>query len=96
MTDCYDSHTVTFISSERSENLCWDLAVNLVNKGAPKENNAWRRDVSPLGFLQSFLLSLAGFGAVFLVSLTHSGHDKGIHTKMLLIMRPPTLGKSRS
>lgn len=80
--DCYDSRTVTFISSERFENLCWDLAVNLVNKGAPKENNVWRRkDVSPLGFLQSFLLSFAVLCAVFLVSLANSGRHKGIHTK---------------
>lgn len=56
----------------------------------------WRRDVSPLGFLQSFLLSLAGFWAVFLVSLTHSGHNKGIHTKMLLIMRPLLSGEKQA
>lgn len=52
----------------------------------------WRReDVSPLGFLPSFLLSLllAAVYDVFLVSLTHSGHNKGIHSKTLLIMCPP-------
>ena len=94
--DCYDSRTVTFISSERFENLCWDLAVNLVNKGAPKENNVWRRkDVSPLGFLQSFLLSFAVLCAFLFLLQTQVGTKESILSKMLLIMCPPSLGKAK-
>lgn len=96
--DYYDFCTVTFISSERFQNVCWDLAVNLVNKGVPRENNVWKReDVFTPGISQLFSVLLFRILCQdFLFSLTNSGRSKRIQTRMLLIMHLPSLGKAKS
>ena len=46
--------------------MCWDLAVNLVNKGVSRENNVWKReDAFTPGISQLFsvLLSSSPAGA---------------------------------
>ena len=78
--------------------MCWDLAVNLVNKGVPRENNVWKReDVFTPGISQLFSVLLFRILCQdFLFSLTNSGRSKRIQTRMLLIMHLPSLGKAKS
>ena len=78
--------------------MCWDLAVNLVNKGVPRENNVWKReDAFTPGISQLFSVLLFRILCQdFLFSLTNSGRSKRIQTRMLLIMHLPSLGKAKS
>ena len=78
--------------------MCWDLAVNLVNKGVSRENNVWKReDAFTPGISQLFSVLLSSILCQdFLFSLTNSSQSKRIQTRMLLIMYlSPLSGESQ-
>lgn len=47
--------------------MCWDLAVNLVNKGVPRENNVWKREDAFTHFSALFCSPFQHFMPRFLV-----------------------------